>query len=99
MNVEILEASDKTYPNTGRYFSVAARCGKHTAFVVVYHGQAMGPIRLPSYVRVCVNNASNRAWRGAGKSYRDEAAALENFKTPEVRAIIQAVCKAAQEVH
>lgn len=95
--VEIVQWSRQHYDNTGGYYSAEARCGKHSVLVVVADGISRFGRGRP-YVRVCVQNASNRAWRGMGNEYANEAAAVEHFRTAEVKAIIQAVCAAAREV-
>lgn len=86
-SVQILEVSDKTYPNVGRYYIAEMQSGKHRATVCVHNG-----------VRVIVHNASNRCWRGMGRHFADSAAALSHYRTPEVRAMIEtAIAKSVTE--
>lgn len=85
MDVMIKETSDKTYPITGRYFLAGMQCGNHSAQVVI----------APTYVQVIVQNASNRAWRGMGKRFATVDAAVANYKTAEVRAMIQTAASLA----
>lgn len=80
MDVQIIKSSAKNYDNIGRHFLCEAACGKHSAVVVI----------AENYVRVVVQNASNRAWRGMGKVFPNTAAALEAYRTPAIRAIIEA---------
>jgi FKBP-type peptidyl-prolyl cis-trans isomerase (trigger factor) len=49
-------------------------------------------------VRVCVHNASNRAFRiGAGKAFKDFDAAVAGYKSGAVKAIIEAARDAIAE--
>lgn len=83
--IRIHQATDITYSRLGRYVTVDASLGKHRAIVVV----------APDYVRVLVQNASARCWRGLGKQYRDAAAAVAAYKTPAIRQIIETITAAA----
>lgn len=86
-NVEVLKQSTAVYPNTRRTVTcLEGRAGKHHATIAVAHG---------ADVQVIVHNAANRCWRGLGKNYPTVDAALAAYKTPEVRAIIQAAADAA----
>ena len=80
MNVIIKQSSDKTYPNTGRYVMASMSCGNHDAVVMISQHE----------VRVVVENAMNRAWRGMGKGFRSVDEAIDNYKTPEIRSMIRA---------
>ena len=60
------------------YTYLTASAGRHSASVCVG----------PQGTRVTVHNASNRAWRGMGRQFTDSLAALDNYKTPEVKRII-----------
>ena len=86
MNVIIAEQMTKTYPNIGRYTHVIGECGKHRATVTV----------APNYINVSVQNAAHRAWRGMGKTFATVEQALANYRTAEIRAIIEAARAAAQ---
>lgn len=37
----------------------------------------------------CVHNASHQAWRGAGRYFPSLAAALEHYRSPVMRAMLQ----------
>lgn len=56
-------------------------CGKKSAYVS--YGLVYGD------VDVCVNNASHRAWRGIGKCFASFTDAFNNYKSAEVRAMIE----------
>jgi ribosomal protein L31 len=85
MNVIITEQLTKTYGNTGRYTFVTGECGKHSATVTV----------APNYINIRVCNAAHRAWKGMGKTFATVEQALANYRTAEIRAIIQAARDAA----
>jgi hypothetical protein len=40
-------------------------------------------------ITVCVMNASNRAWRGMGRSFRTFSDALNGYKSQEVKQMIE----------
>jgi hypothetical protein len=86
--IRIHNASDVTYANLGRYFTVDASLGKHRAIVVV----------APTYVRVMVQNASAKCWRGLGRQYANAAAAIAAYRTPALRQIIETITAAAPKV-
>lgn len=94
MLVEIVQVIEQNHTNIGRSVTAEARCGRHSALVLVSDGG--GRLGCRPYVHVCVQNASHRAWKGMGKRYDTEAQALEHFKTPAVKAIISAVCARAR---
>lgn len=79
MDIQIIESSTKVYPNLGHYLFVEMRTGKHHATFSI----------ASDHIRVIVHNSSNRAWRGLGKRFADSAAALDWYKTPEIRAMLQ----------
>jgi hypothetical protein len=79
VEVQIINHRVKLYPNLGRYFYVELRLGKRHLSVVI----------TPHNVQVCVHNASNRVWRGMGKSFPALEAALDNYSTPAVRSMIE----------
>jgi ribosomal protein L31 len=86
MNVILTQQTVKTYDNTGRYTFVTGECGKHSAMVTV----------APNYINVRVCNAAHRAWKGMGKTFATVEQALANYRTAEIRAIIEAARTAAQ---
>jgi len=59
---------------------VSATCGKVSALVCI------GDLQ----VRVIVQNAAHKAWRGSGKAFQNVAAALAAYKSEEMKAIITA---------
>jgi hypothetical protein len=77
--VQVIKTHATTYPNTGRYFFAELAAGQHSIIVTV----------APKYIAVTVQNASNRAWRGPGKNFRTLDAALANYKTAEIRAMLR----------
>jgi len=80
MQIQVKSAKHETYKNLGRYFYASMEAGKHSLTVAI----------APEHVQVIVENAANRAWRGMGKRFENMAAALGNYKTPEIRAMLQA---------
>jgi len=79
MQIQVLKATATQYPNQGRYFLAEMTAGAHSIIVSISRNE----------FRVIVQNASNRAWKGMGKAYRDQDAALRSYKTPEIRAMIE----------
>ena len=74
---------DETKTGLGTY--ITAACEKMTADVSYI------PTFGNSAVRVCVQNASNRAYRmGVGKAFPSFDAAVAAYKSADVRAIIRA---------
>lgn len=59
---------------------VTATCGKVSALVCISDLQ----------VRVIVQNAAHKAWRGSGKAFQNVSAALAAYKSDEIKAIISA---------
>jgi hypothetical protein len=76
----ILIEQQETDPN-GTSF-VAASCGNKSAWVSACNGG--------EWVTVCCKNAAHRVWRGSGKTFGSFADALEAYRSPEMRAIIEA---------
>lgn len=69
---------------TNEFFRcVEMTTGKHSVMVFVYLSR--------SEVRVIVQNAMNQAWRGLGKEFASIQAAIENYKTADIKAMLQAV--------
>jgi len=71
---------DNKQSATGSYFE--AVCGKTSAYV--WYGKFSGTIN------VCCKNASNRVWKGTGRTFWSIDDALAAYKSPEMKAIIQA---------
>jgi hypothetical protein len=69
---------------------VTATCGKTSAFVCIHRGGLDG-------IRVCCKNASHRVFRGAGKFFANLEDAINGYRSPEMKAIIQAA--ASQSLH
>jgi len=75
MNIQITQTIKAP---TGFYFS--ATCEKVSATVAIH-----------SYgVQVVCQNAAHKVWRGSGKFFPTIAAAIDNYKSGEMKAIIQA---------
>ena len=47
-------------------------------------------------VNVCCQNAAHRAWRKLGKRFTNVEVALANYKSPEMKAIIEAAADYAK---
>lgn len=77
--IQILNSEATTYPNTGRYFFFEAQSGKHRACVVASEFS----------VRVVLQNASHRVWRGMGKNFASWDDAIAAYKTADIRALIE----------
>jgi hypothetical protein len=80
MQVQILESKEAIYPNTGRHVLVVMQCGK----------SKMSVSANSKYVNAVVHNASNRAWKGWGKFYRNFDEAFTNYRSAEARAMLDA---------
>jgi len=76
MIVQITEMSRSKYNSF--YFS--ATCGKKSALVVIDEDGG---------VDVVVQNASHKTWGGMGKRFQNKQAAVENYKSSELKEIIQ----------
>jgi hypothetical protein len=68
----------KTRDASGLYLS--ATCAGVSASVLV---------STSGDVRVIVKNALNRAWRGSGPFFSSIAAAINHYRTPAIRAMLQ----------
>ena len=81
MNVEIVNESNG---EGTACFELA--CGKQAAFVTFPKSGG---------VWVCCQNAAHRVWRGSGKAFSSVSEALENYRSPEMRTMIEYAAKAA----
>jgi len=80
MMIQTTSARSETFSRLGRYFFAELTSGKHSIALSASAGE----------VRVIVtSNASHRAWRGLGKAFGSYAEAIANYKTPEVRAMLE----------
>lgn len=95
MDIQVIRTNDTTYPHTGRQVLAELRCGKHHATVWISEGKGV----MPPSVRVIVHNASNQVWRQLGKTFPTAAQAIANYKTPEIRAMIEHVVDDAHAAH
>jgi hypothetical protein len=77
-NTESLVSNNRTYTT----YKLATE--KKSCEVMVVTGN-------DSYVVVMVNNASHRAWKGAGKQFGTIAQAEANYKCPQIKAMIRAL--------
>lgn len=68
---------------SGNSHYVTATCGKTSAFVAID-----GPNTPVPGLRVIVQNASHRVWRGFGRYFRTTEEALAGYKSDAVKAII-----------
>ena len=83
LTVIVNDFSDKTYDNeqVGRNLIMGLTCGKHKIAVWVCEAQTC----------VTVENASHRAWKGVGKPFPTLADAIANYRTPQIRAMLEVV--------
>ena len=94
MNIQTVSAKSQIFANVGRYFFAELQGEKH----------AIALSAGPREVRVIVtSNASHKAWRRMGNGFDSYAAAIANYKTPEIRAMIEEAqrldqAQAAQQV-
>jgi hypothetical protein len=65
-----------------QYHQIELASGKHQIIVMHVTGRL-------NYVIVQVQNAMQRAYRGMGKNFSTTAEAIEHYKTPAIRAMIQ----------
>ena len=72
---------------------IEAQAGKQKATVSIYKGSLAN-----LGVQVVCQNASHRAFRGAGKFFKDIGAALDNYRSAEMRAIIELAASVEKEV-
>jgi hypothetical protein len=93
MDIQIRDLKAVTYPNLGRYVYADLASGKHAVFVAIEDGG--GALRNAPAVQVIVQNASHRVWRGMGKRFPTIEAAVANYRTPEIRALIRAAAELA----
>jgi hypothetical protein len=84
MNNIKMKTSTQHYSNLGRYFYFEGSQGKHSVCITIADHE----------VRVIVHNASNRTWRGMGKTYRTLNDAISAYKTPSIVALIIAAGEA-----
>lgn len=61
--------------------SLELACGKKAAYVGYNFRFGM--------VDVCVYNASHKVWGGMGRTFRSFSEALDAYKSPEVKAMIE----------
>lgn len=59
-----------------------ASCGKTCAYVWIS--------KMSDTVNVCCKNASHRAFKGMGRTFRTIDEAIDAYKSPEMKAIISA---------
>ena len=86
MDVLITEDRTQTFSNLGLYRFVTVQSGSHTVSIMDA-SNAGHP-----YVQVIVeSNASHKAWRGMGRKFNTLAAAIAHYKTPAIKAALQAV--------
>jgi hypothetical protein len=78
MQIQVTRMTEQTL-SSGRYVYVEMTAGKHTATISVEPKGAL---------RVIVQNASHRAWRGMGKYFGRIDQALASYKTEAVKAMI-----------
>jgi len=76
--IEYATVVESSLTNNGLY--VQATCGKTSAFVCIYEYG----------VNVICQNASHKVWKKSGKMFSSVDAALQNYKSQEMKAIIQA---------
>lgn len=81
MQIQINQASKTEH---GNWFD--ATCGKTSAWVAI----------SKNGVQVCTKNAAHRAWGGFGKHFPTVADAVANYKSAEMKAIIEAAAEVAQ---
>lgn len=86
MELTITNVSAKAYSAIGHRTMIEATCGKHSATVDVARKADTGEIYQ---VWVIVHNAANRCWRGMGKQFTSVQNALDRYKTPEIKTIIE----------
>ena len=76
MEIRINEVSKSECGSTW----VDATCNKTSAWVAISkHG-----------VQVCTKNAAHKAWGGMGKHFNTKDAAISNYRSGEMKAIIEA---------
>lgn len=85
MQVQILRAEHQTYDGSRRYFFIDMECGKRRASIVVE----------PEGIRVCVLNASHRAYGGMGRQFDTAEQAIEAYRSGAVKEMIRTAVEAA----
>lgn len=88
MNILITHS---THDKHASYFE--ATIDRVSGFVVVYNDD--GPMR--GNLQACCQNSSHRVWRKSGRHFHTAAEALEHYRSPEMRAIVQAAIDFAAE--
>ena len=78
MTTNQVSITESKFTETALY--VSAICGKTSAIVVINDWE----------VRVIIQNAMHKAYKGHGKAFRTVAEAIANYKKDDVKAIIQA---------
>lgn len=61
---------------------IEASCGNKSAYVSTY--------KSGKWVTVCCKNAAHSIWRGAGRTFPSFDEAVAAYKSPEMKAIIEA---------
>ena len=81
--MDVLIKRDETtkYPNVGLYRTIE----------VCANGLGVLLILKPNGLQVVVQNASNRAWRGLGREFRDLRHAMTTYRDQRVLAALGAV--------
>ena len=69
------------------FFYFQGTCGKKSAFVSI----------CPRWITVCCQNAAHQVWRKCGRTFETIAEAVAAYKSPEMKAIIQAAQTAADD--
>lgn len=87
MQIQILNATRKTYTNLGDYLFLEMQEGKTHVTVTV----------APDHVNVCSHNASNRAWRGTGRRFETVEAAIAGYKTESIKEMIRLAVRTKAE--
>jgi hypothetical protein len=82
MNVQITETLKGQHG-----FYVTATCGKTSAMVAIHS----------DHVQVICQNAAHKVWRGAGKFFPNAVDALANYRSSEMKAIIQSAVDFSQQ--
>ena len=79
-----LQIISHTRQESGEYFE--ATCGKVTAYVWFSYSC--------DNITVCCQNASHRVWGKLGRTFRSVEEALAAYKSPQMKAIINAAWEA-----
>lgn len=81
-------SSESFTVNQSTYFNVELEAGKQAVNVMIVTGAF-------NYLNVQVKNAMHRVWKGGGKQFNTSAAAIENYKSAEIKAAIKAAAELA----